>query len=197
MDDKPITTCSRDTCISCDIRSKIVCHFTIGQLIRFYLIALPSFIIGGIGIYNFSITGFLIWIAIIGLFFLLIEIRVLCSHCPHYNESSNSLRCWANYGAPKLWKFKPGPMNISEKVILLSGFLIVWSYPILFITLIENWILLSIYIFSVLLFFTLLRLFNCKKCMNFSCPLNNVDIKVKEEFFKNNPLIYNRWQTMI
>ncbi len=189
MNERPINTCSNETCNNCDIHSKITCHFNLGQLIRFYLIVLPSFIIGGIGIYNYSTTILLIWLSIIGLFFLLIEIRVLCTHCPHYNESTDSLRCWANYGAPKLWKFRPVPMNIFEKAILILGFIVVWGYPILFISLIEKWILLSGYFFSVVFFFTLLKQWNCKRCMNLSCPLNGVDSEIKEEFFKNNPLI--------
>lgn len=179
---KPIHTCLKVNCSTCIINSKLNCHFNFGQLLRFYLIVLPSFIISGIGIYNYSITGLVIWLAIIGLFFQIIEIRVLCTHCPHYAELSYSLRCWANYGALKLWKYIPGPMNFPEKTILILGFIVVWGYPIIFIALLENWILLIANIFSVIIFFTLLRQYNCKKCINFSCPLNIVDIEIREEF---------------
>ncbi|GAJ20475.1 unnamed protein product, partial [marine sediment metagenome] len=26
----------------------------------------------------------------------------------------NTLKCWANYGSPKLWKYRPGPMSLNE-----------------------------------------------------------------------------------
>ena len=47
-------------------------------------------------------------------FFGFIETRVLCSHCPHYAEEGASLRCWANYGSPKLFKYRPGPMSTTS-----------------------------------------------------------------------------------
>jgi hypothetical protein len=184
MMDKPLKNCSIDSCLICDIHSKIVCHFKFRYLLRFYSIALPSFIIGGIEIYNYSIKGFIIWLLIIGGFFLIVEIRVLCAHCPHYDESSVLLRCWANYGAPKLWRYRPGPMHIIEKSILISGFVIIWGYPIIYISFLEHWIIFSMYLLSVILFFALLRKYFCKKCINFTCPLNKVDIEIKNEFLK-------------
>ncbi len=195
MIDTPIKTCSIDSCRKCDINSKTNCTFNPGQLFRFYLIAFPSFIIGGIGIYNFNANSFIIWLVTIGVFFLVIEIRILCSHCPHYEKSSSTLSCWANYGAPKLWKYRPGPMNKIEKSILILGFIVVWGYPVIFLYLAKNWIVMTIYIFSVSLFFTILRLYNCKICINFSCPLNNVNIDTRNKFLKNNPLIYESWKT--
>ena len=193
---KSINTCAKEFCDNCDIHSNISCHFSFRQLLRFYAIVLPSFILGGIGIYNYDISSLIIWILIIGLFFLIIEIRVLCTQCPHYKESSDTLRCWANYGAPKIWRYRPGPMNMIEKITLILGFITIWGYPIIFITLIKNWVLFGGYIFSVILFFWLLRKFNCKKCMNLSCPLNCVDIQIREKFLTSNPLIYDSWKNV-
>jgi hypothetical protein len=90
---------------------------------------------------------------------------------------------------PKLWKYRPWPMRRMEKAILIAGFIIIWGYPIIFMLYEENWILSVAYIFSVFLFFFILRQYYCKKCMNFSCPLNSVDNKIKEAFLKNNPMI--------
>jgi hypothetical protein len=191
---KPVKSCIGESCNSCDIRHEITCHFRLGELFRFYLIVLPTFIIGGIGIYNYHFVFLIIWLAILGLFFLNLEIRILCTHCPHYYDSSGTLRCWANYGAPKLWKYRAGPMNIFEKFTLILGFTIVWGYPVIFISLNRNWMLLIGYIFSVILFFTLLRQHNCARCFNFSCPLNRVKNKIREEFFTKNPLIYYAWK---
>lgn len=135
MIEKPINSCIKESCNKCEIYAKISCHFKISQLLRFYFIAFPSFLLGGIGIYKYNTTSFVLWFLIIGLFFLLVGIRVLCTHCPHYNESSAILRCWVNYGIPKLWKYRPWPMNIFEKAILISGFIIIWGYPVIFMCL--------------------------------------------------------------
>jgi len=185
MIEQPLNTCSKASCNNCGIHSRITCHFNIGQLLRFYLIILPSLITGAIGVHNYSINCFISWVFITGLFFLLLGIRVLCTHCPHYNEPSSILRCWVNYGVPKLWRYRPGPMTIYEKAILISGFGVIWGYPVIFISLTGKWILLSVYILSVVIFFVLLNLFQCRKCINYSCPLNRVNTKVKEEFLRN------------
>jgi hypothetical protein len=104
------------------------------------------------------------------------------------------MRCWANYGVPKLWRYRPWPMNTGEKVILISGFLIIWFYPIIFMFLIKHWILLGGYISLVLVTFILIKKYCCKKCVNLSCPLNGVADSIKEEFLNNNPLIYDSWK---
>jgi hypothetical protein len=183
MTSKPANTCLKESCNNCKIISKLNCHFNYGQLLRFYLIVLPSFIIGAIVIYKYAFLDLIIWLIIIAIFFLIVEIRVLCSHCPHYSKSSGTLRCWANFGAPKLWKDRPGPMNNFERTILILGFIIVWGYPIIFAFKIKDWLLLSIYVLSVVLFFTLLRQFFCKKCVNFFCPLNIVSTEIIDEFY--------------
>jgi len=163
-------------------------------LLKFYLISLPPFVIGGIFLYRYQVAVFLIWMLIVGLFFLIIEIRVLCSHCPHYERSAFFLSCQANYGAPKLWKYRPGHLNIFEKFILISGFIVVWGYPIFFLLLLKNWAVTALYTLSVIAFFTILRAKNCNLCINFSCPLNTVDTETKTEFFKNNPEIQKHWK---
>jgi hypothetical protein len=53
--------------------------------------------------------------------FGLLEIRVMCSHCPHYAEAGRLLKCWANYGSPKLWAYRPGPMCRMETLHLEHG----------------------------------------------------------------------------
>jgi len=179
---KPLKSCSKESCDECEIHSRIICRFHPGQFIRFYLILLPSLITGIIGTYNYNYNIFISWILMIAMFFLLIGIRVLCTHCPHYNESPEIIRCWANWGVPKLWKYRPSPMNVYEKAILISGFIIIWGYPAVFISLTYNWLLLSGYILSVSFFFFLLNRFSCRKCINFSCPLNRVDPEVKRIF---------------
>ncbi len=190
----PITkTCSIDSCNNCNIQAKVNCKFNPAQLLKFYVISLPSFILAGIFLYSYQITAFKMWLLIIGLFFLVVEIRVLCSHCPHYEKSSFFLNCWANYGAPKLWKYRPGPMNMLEKFILILGFIIVWGYPIIYIILLKNWLILVFYLILTAMFFIVLHTKNCVQFINLSCPLNSVDPETKKKFLKNNPEIQKYW----
>ena len=190
MNDKPLKSCSKESCNECEIHSKVTCHFNPGQFVQFYLILLLPLTTGSFGVYNYSSNSFIIWVMTFPLFFLLLGIRVLCTHCPHYKESSRIIRCWANYGVPKLWKYRPTPMNFYEKAILISGFIFIWGFPVIFISLTQEWILLSGYLISVFLFFFLLNRISCRKCINFSCPLNKVSNKVREVFlsYNNNSL---------
>ncbi len=189
-----LNSCKISSCRDCGIKSKVNCRFKLSELWCFYLISLPPFIIGGVFTHHYNPRIFYIWLLIICSFFLVIEIRVLCSHCPHYKKSSIILHCWANYGAPKLWKHRPGPMNRIEKSILIVGFIVVWGYPVPFLFLAKSWIALTLYLLSTTLFFVVLKTKNCVKCINFSCPLNSVDFEIQTEFFKNNPEIKNHWE---
>ena len=123
----------------------------------------------------------------------MIEIRVMCSHCPHYAEPGASLKCWANYGIIKMFRYRPGPMTFFEKAIFLFGFTIIWGYPLSFFFIGSQWFLLVVYISTVIAFFMTLKTFLCSRCINFACPLNGVEIKARKEFFKLNPTIANAW----
>lgn len=90
---------------------------------------------------------FTIWIIFTFSYFGLIEIRVMCSHCPHYAEPEiKSLKCWTNYGSPKLWKYRPGPMSIIEKTIFIAGFLIM-LLPLVFILLTKKKVSVYAYLY--------------------------------------------------
>lgn len=106
----PIATCEAPDCTRCSVAHSIHCHFSPADLIHFYLICFPVFLVGGAAIFAVGWIPLIAWIGIIISFFGFIEIRVMCSHCPHYAEEGSTLRCWANYGSPKLWKHRPGPM---------------------------------------------------------------------------------------
>lgn len=100
---------------------------------HFLFISLPPFLLGGAGIYFVNGWMLIPWILFVIAFFGFIEIRVMCSHCPHYAEEEKSLKCWANYGSPKLWDYRPGPMTLIETVVFFGGFVIVGGYPLLFL----------------------------------------------------------------
>jgi hypothetical protein len=190
---RPISTCKSSSCDECDINHNLQCHFSLKHWIHFLLIAFPPFLLGGYGIYH--VTGWLLipWIIFLVAFFGFIEIRVMCSHCPHYAEPVKSLKCWANYGSPKLWKYRPGPMTFIEKIIFFGGFAIVWGYPLLFLILLKQLFLLIVYLMTTSGFFLTLINFMCSKCMNFACPLNHVDEKIRSQFFDKNPSVADAW----
>ncbi len=192
---KTIFTCKETDCAGCDVKNKVTCHFTQGHLVKFLVIAFPSFILGGIGAFLYSWWALVIFIATLPLYFGLLEIRVMCSHCPHYAEpETKTLTCWANYGSPKLWKYRPGPMSIWEKIFFLLGMLVVFFSPAFFMLLSGRYILLTVYLAYVAVGFVCLLTFLCTRCMNFTCPFNRVKKDVRNKFFEHNPRVKDDWK---
>jgi hypothetical protein len=191
--EKPIATCVSETCDGCPVGETLHCHFKLKDLIHFLLIAFPPFLLGGAGIYQISGLLLIPWLLFVVAFFGFIEIRVMCSHCPHYAESEKSLKCWANYGSLKLWKYRPGPMTITEKFIFIGGFVVVWGYPMLFLIFNLQLFLLIVYLITTTGFFMTLKVFLCSQCMNFACPLNCVNDENRDQFFGRNPSVAKAW----
>jgi len=186
---KPIATCESRSCDDCLAKNHIHCHFKLLDWVHFLLTSIPPFLLGGAGIYHMSGCLLLPWIIFLVAFFGFIEIRVMCSHCPHYGEPQIHLKCWANYGAPKPWKYRPGPMTIIEKTVFFFGFAVVWGYPLPFLILGNQLFLLAVYLITTVGFFTTLKTFMCSNCMNFACPLNSVNEEVRQQFLDKNPSV--------
>jgi hypothetical protein len=195
LDEKtPLSTCTAGSCEECKISGKLACHFNMRQLAFFLSTSLPIFLLAGILIYRFNPFVLIPWALFTVSYFGFIEIRVMCSHCPHYAEPGlASLKCWANYGSPKLWKYRPGPMTVMEKVIFFGGFIIILSVPICFAILTKNFVLLFLLLAATCSWKVFLGLFYCKKCINFACPMNTVDTSTRNEFFLKNPVVKNAW----
>lgn len=190
---KPINTCISENCNGCDLRKTLHCHFRPKDLTHFYAIVMPTFLLGGAGVYHISGWLLVLWLFMILGFFGFLEIRVMCSHCPHYGEPSKTLKCWANYGSPKIWRHRPGPMSFVEKFIFFSGITIIWGYPLLFLFMGMQWFLLLVYLLSSGGFFMTLKLFLCSQCTNFACPLNGVADSIRQSFFEKNPELAKAW----
>jgi len=191
---KTIATCIAESCDECAVREKLNCHFSFNQLLHFLVLVSPSFLLGGAGVYHVDGWWLVPWFIIIAGYFGFVEIRVMCSHCPHYAEDGGSLRCWANYGAPKLWRYRPGPMASWGKVVFFAGFALVWGFPLFFLVLGLQVFLLIVYLLSVAGFFLTLSMFLCSRCMNFACPLNRVEDETREKFFERNPGVAEAWK---
>lgn len=125
--------------------------------------------------------------------FGLVEIRTMCSHCPHYAEPGTSLKCWANYGSPKLWKYRPGPMSIAEKWIFSLGMLLVFGVPVVSLAISGEWLLWALYLVSIVVAYAVMRTKMCAHCMNFACPLNITKLEQRQPFFARNPVIDAAW----
>jgi hypothetical protein len=190
----PIATCEASGCEGCSVAESVQCHFGPGDLFHFYLICFPAFLVGGAGILAVGWLPLIAWLLIIFSFFVFIEIRVMCSHCPHYAEDGPTLRCWANYGSPKLWRYRPGPMSTAEKVVFFAGLAVVWGYPLAFLVAAGLWFLLILYVLLTTSFAASLKRFLCSRCMNFACPLNSVPEQARALFWERNPRIRDAWE---
>jgi len=161
---------------------------------RFFGIAFPPIILGGIGIMKVNPWLVLPWLGLIVGYFVFVEIRVMCSHCPHYAEpGTRILQCWANYGAPKLWKYRPGPMTRTENIIFIAGLVVVAGYPLAFLIADAQWLFLGVFAISLGAMAILMGHLMCARCMNFACPFNQVDQSVREAFFARNPVVRHGW----
>jgi hypothetical protein len=191
---RPLHTCSAENCNGCEAPNQLTCHFNGKQLLRFALIGFPPFIIAGIIIARLNPWLLIPWVLFTLTYFGLVEIRVMCSHCPHYGEPGlKTLKCWANYGAPKLWKFRPGPMSLYEKIVFYSGFVIIFGYPIVCSIFAKSYLLLGLYLIIAILFGWALKKYYCGRCINFACPLNHVDHEIRNQFFNKNPTVRDAW----
>ena len=188
-------------CITCKIKGKLHCHLSIRLSIYFILSFLTFFIAMLLGLifanYNLiSLTIILIgWFGYMCFFFIIWENRVLCSHCPYYtNEKHRVLHCYANSGILKTSKYRPGPMNLSEKVQFLIGVIILIGYPIPFLIIKEQYIFLTFSIIGIIIWLILMQTKICTICINFSCPLNRVDKKNIDFFLSKNPKMKQAWE---
>ncbi len=191
---KPLSTCKGD-CNSCEIKGKVTCHFNMKQLLRFLAFSILPLLTGGIGIWFFNPLFLIPWALMFFTYFGFVEIRVMCSHCPHYAEPGiKSLKCWANYGAFKLWKYRPGPMSISEKTVFFIGLFLIITYPYVFLIISGNYIIMIIYTAIAAIAVWLLQTFLCTKCINFACPLNRTDKSIRKKFMDLNPVVKGAWE---
>lgn len=190
----PLHTCTQESCENCEIKDKVVCHFSLGRLLRFLVSVMPFAVVGIVFFAQYSPWLIAAWAALFVAYFGFIEINVMCAHCPHYAEPSlSSLKCWANYGMPKLWKFKPRPMSRTEKAVFIAGFAAVFLFPVPFIISAHRLILLGIYMLLSAVSAVLLLSGFCSRCINFACPLNRVSDDVRKAFFEKNPIYKESW----
>jgi hypothetical protein len=189
-----LATCARDSCEDCQVAGRIHCHFRPMHLLHFLTMAMPPFLLGGAGIVVMGGWYLAPWAVMIIGYFGFLEIRVMCSHCPHYAEAGRTLGCWANHGSPRLWKYRPGPMPSVETTLFAGGFAPILGYPLIFLILAGMWYLLLVYLVATAGAYLTLKLHFCSRCMNFACPLNRVDQQTRQAFFHCNPGVAAAWR---
>jgi hypothetical protein len=172
-----------------------MCRYETRDTVHFFMIILPFFVtaIGGLIVsgYGWWLLG---WLAYMLFFFFVWEARVLCSHCPYWAEEGRILHCHANYGVFKIWRYRPGPMSRSEQIQFLVGVGLFILYPLIFLFLGHQFLLAGIALTSAVSFGYLLWRNICNRCVNFSCPLNNVLPDVRQKFLDRNPMIAEAWR---
>lgn len=195
MSEKICSVSPKEVCAGCDLNTSLMCRYEARDTLHFFMIILPLFVtaIGGMIVsgYGWWLFG---WLGYMLLFFFGWEARVLCSHCPYWSEDGRILHCHANYGAIKLWRYRPGPMSRSEGIQFLIGVFLFVLYPLIFLVIGHQYLLAGIGVASAVSFIYLLRRNICSRCVNFSCPLNNVPKPLIDEYLKHNPIMKKAWQ---
>ncbi|MFX1537451.1 MAG: hypothetical protein ACFFDI_24855 [Promethearchaeota archaeon] len=204
-------------CLDCKIVGRIHCRFSVKKWLFFALNALPTMIIGIFGMVTIGLLTKKWWSLITygGVVFVFwglgLETLILCTHCPFYAEEGKTLRCLANTGLIKFWRYRPGPMNFFEKALLIVFFILMFGCPIggtaygvyfmaVNYTTYGLFALLGMIgitgatLLTTIQFFYILQYYFCPNCVNFSCPLNRVRKEIVDCYLQNNPVMKEAWE---
>ncbi len=210
----PCTVQGGAQCSGCTLPEKINCRWDKNVLSGFLAVCwatfFGTFLLLGIAYLLtgrwWPIAAYIVYVVLIFLF----EFRFLCSHCPYYAGDGKFLKCLANNGAPKIWKYNPAPMSGTEQ--FLMRFLVLTLYGIIPVIagLYAIWLVYSggqgfvaligtIGVFLLTLaasstFLRIMRLYYCNRCINFSCPLNTVEKATVDEYLRKNPVMREAWE---
>ncbi len=192
---EPCNFQGREACRNCSIEGRLMCHFDVRDSVNFFMVILPAMVTAVIGIIQAGYAWHLpVWVAYWVFFFFVWEARVLCSHCPMWAEEGRVLRCHANYGVIKLWKYRPGPMSRAEQAQFIAGGLIGIGYALLLMALGGQWSW-GVALVAALVSGTYnLRKISCSRCIHFSCPGNAVPKPVVDAYLRRNPVIRAAWE---
>jgi hypothetical protein len=194
----PYNICSWNSeadCKDCNEPKGLNCRFNYKSLFLFYAIFLPFAIPAIIGVRQSGYSSYLLgWGIMAIVFFGFWEIYILCSHCPYYALKGATIKCIANYGCPKIWRYQPGPISKSKKIQLILGLIIMSGYPFIFMILGRQSLYLALSLVGLLFFFGVLFKFICTKCINFSCVFNRVSKNKVNAYLKRNPIMAKAWK---
>jgi hypothetical protein len=203
--DAPCSSCGNNKVIFCkpEKNKVIISHLLEGSFIIMALI--------GTGLTSLLIDNF--WPVIVFsifsvLFFLVIQPRITCSHCPYYAEDRLFLHCTENHFSPKIWKYHPEPIAWWEKVGTIVGFAFLGVYPLLIelygffvfwesspglVSLIGFFGVLIGTSLTLALFYGVFFFLYCPYCLNFSCVFNKVPEEYVQRYLERNPVMREAW----
>lgn len=171
-----------------------MCRLESKDFLIFFLIVFPF---GFTAIAGTLAAGYgwylLLWLAYSLFFFFVWEAYVLCRHCPFWAEPGKVLRCHANYGVLKIWKYEPGPMSRAEKAQFVAGAGIWMAFPFPFLLMGAEYVWALAAAVSAAGGVLVLAKSVCTRCVNFSCPLNGVPAPLVEAYLRRNPQIRDAW----
>ena len=188
-------------CKDCNLHEKLFCRPKSKYTLYFGVPAMFSMIPAGFGLLTsefelwIRILIFSGWMVYLMFFFFVWESRMVCNHCPYFaNDEQRTLHCPIDSGKLKTSKYEPGPSSLSEKIQFLIGFAILLGYPLFFLALANQILLLVITIVASVVWIIIIQLKVCTDCVNFSCVLNRVPKSVRQQFFEKNPIIKEAWE---
>jgi hypothetical protein len=209
-----VTTGGMD-CEKCNLNDVLQCKFTKRETIGFIIVntcyrlsILAIFYIIGVMLN----TWWMMWAygLFVALTFFVIEPLLICSHCPFYAQEGKFLTCGGLWGIPKFWKYQLEPITKWNKTVMLvvGGFFEVIPFlgivggiilflndphPHLFYGI---GLIITSFIVIGLGYYTLKVLLGdrCKRCPNFSCPLNKVPADYVHLFLMKNIPMREAWK---
>jgi len=223
VSDQPDSNSSALTCIvtdgkdceKCELDKVLQCKFTKREIIRFIIVntchrvsVLALFFFIGFMLN----TWWMMWAygLFVALTFFVIEPLLICSHCPFYAQEGKFLQCGGLWGIPKFWKYHSEPIKKWSKTIMLVvggifeviPFLGIVGGVILFLNDPQPYMIYGIglifasFIVIGLGYYTLKTLLGdrCKRCPNFSCPLNKVPADYVHLFLMKNIPMREAWK---
>jgi hypothetical protein len=191
----PCTWQPSSDCAGCRIEGRLQCRFDKRDMTRFFMLVMPFFVTAIAGNIRAGYGWALwFWLGYSLFFFFVWEARVLCRHCPFWAEPSSMLRCHANYGVFKIWRYEPGPMSRWEQIQFSIAVLVWVVFPFPTMLLGGQYLLAAITACAVLSGGYLLRSDVCSRCVNFSCPANAVPKDVVDAYLQRNPQMRAAWE---
>ena len=192
----PCTMQSSQSCSDCSLQGDLMCRFDRRDMLHFFLLILPFAVTSIAGAVRADMGRYLwLWLGYALFFFFVWEAYILCRHCPYWAGRDRMLRCHANYGVFKIWRYTPRPMSRWEQAQFIIGALILVLYPFSFLLVGREFLLAFIALCTLLNGIYELKTTICTRCVNFSCPLNAVPPRILQAYLSRNPEIMAAWKT--
>lgn len=126
-----------------------------------------------------SLGGVTLYVILcIGMSVLLL--KFYCTRCPHYTRQGQRLKCIFFWNFPKLFDPRPGPLNMTDKLVLYLAPAVILLFPLPW--LLREPGLLIVFLLSIMGFAGSVRRNECPRCIYFECPMNQAPESAKTEF---------------